>query len=334
MIVIFVDSQDLGGIETHILQLAKGLNQFNYENEVWFYKKYGHNHPLEQQFKENQINFAYLDGSLSSLLVGLAENNVDILHSHGYKANILARVAKAIFKTRVVSTFHNGDLGQGLLKLYTKIDLITSRFSKNIAVNKEISSRLNNHCTVINNFIDASATNISHGKEIAFVGRLSHEKGPDNFVRLAKKNKKLNFTMYGDGPMKAELLKLAPENLTFAGQVATMDPLWHKIGVVCITSRCEGLPMVALEAMHHGIPIISFDIGGMPQLIQHNYNGWIIPQNDISAMSNYLINWFELAPVAQNLIKQRCTETIEQNYSYQSVIPKIIEVYTKLTSNN
>jgi glycosyltransferase involved in cell wall biosynthesis len=332
LIVIFVDSKNLGGIETHILHLAKGLNQFNYENEVWFYRKYNQGHPLEEQFKSNQINFSYLDGSLTSLLARLAENNVDILHSHGYKANILARLAKIIFQTRVVTTFHNGDLGQGKLKLYTAIDLITSKISENIAVNKEISNRLHNKCTLINNFIDISTAKISSGKEIAFVGRLSYEKGPDNFLELAKRHKELNFCICGDGPMKNELLELSPKNLTFAGQVKNMDAVWPKIELLCITSRTEGLPMVALEAMCRGIPIISFDVGGMSQVIEHNYNGWLIAQNDIETMSYYLINWFNLDSRAKNIIKNRCIQTIEASYSSKSVIPQVVKLYTKLIS--
>jgi hypothetical protein len=332
LIVIFVDSQNLGGIETHILQLAKGLNQFNYENEVWFYRRYNHSHPLEEQFKSNQINFSYLDGSLTSLLARLAESNVDILHSHGYKANILARLAKAIFKTRVVTTFHNGDLGEGRLKLYTTIDLITSRISENIAINKEISNRLHNKCTLINNFIDTPIAKISSGKEIAFVGRLSYEKGPDNFLALAKKHQQLKFCIYGDGPMKNELLELSPKNLNFAGQVKNMDTEWHKIGLLCITSRAEGLPMVALEAMYRGIPIISFNIGGMPQLIEHNYNGWLTAQTDIEAMSYYLIKWLNLDSKTKNIIKHRCIQTIDSAYSSKSVIPQITRLYTKLIS--
>ena len=132
--------------------------------------------------------------------------------------------------------------------------------------------------------------------------------------------------------MKNELLKLSPNNLTFAGQIENMDTVWSNIGLVCITSRAEGLPMVALEAMYRGIPIISFDVGGMSQLIKHDYNGWLTKQNDIESISYYLKNWFDLASKTKNLIKNRCIQTIETSYSSKSVIPQITGIYNSLSS--
>lgn len=187
-------------------------------------------------------------------------------------------------KTPVVSTFHNGDQGQGLVKLYTFFDRVTSRLSTNIAVSPDIAKRLSSPVTLMNNFIEIPKTiettkgRLKKNRKIAFVGRLSYEKGPDLFLHLAKHQPDLPFTIYGGGSMLEALKAIKTNNIRFAGLVSRMDQYWTNISLLCITSRQEGLPLVALEAMAHGIPVLSFHLGALPELIKNDINGWIIPE--------------------------------------------------------
>lgn len=328
-IAILLDSRHLGGIETHVLHLTRGLRQFGYSPIILFYRRYEEAHPLEPLLQRHQLAFEYLEGHPYGVHHWLKQNTPQILHTHGYKAGIFGRLFAWLTKTPVVSTFHNGDQGQGLMRLYTWLDQASSRFSRNIAVSPEIASRLPGSVSLMNNFIDIPTGEFETGQKVAFVGRLSHEKGPDLFLQLAKHLPELSFTMYGSGPLHEALVANKTPNVNFAGQVGSMEPHWHKIGLLCITSRQEGLPLVALEAMAHGIPVLSFAVGALPQLVISDQNGWIITDGHLKQMSQQVRQWHQLSDETRNNLANQCIETVRKGYSYAAVIPKVLEFYKK-----
>lgn len=326
-IIILLDSRQLGGIETHIYHLARALGKAGWPAEIWFYQAYSEPHPMAPRLQSEGITFRYLQGTFTHLLSTLKNNPPLILHTHGYKAGIVGRLTARLCQIPVVSTFHNADPGRGIIKLYYWLDRVTSRLSSNIAVSSDIARTLKIPPVPINNFIDVPSHPVSSGTLSAFVGRLSIEKGPDQFLQLAKHQPDMSFRLYGTGPMERDLDQQAPDNVRLMGQVSGMNQHWQDIGQLCITSRHEGLPMVALEAMAQGIPVFCFHLGALPQLIRQGVNGWIAPLGDIRKMSEQLLFWHQLPESRKNEIRQHCINTVKSAYSYQAVLPKILNVY-------
>ncbi|AMO57810.1 glycosyltransferase family 4 protein [Endozoicomonas montiporae] len=331
-IAIFLDSRQLGGIETHVLHLARGLKQFGYSPVILFYSRYNADHPLEPLLHQHKIPFQYLAGKINSLYQWCTQYSPALLHTHGYKAGLFGRVTGRLTKTPVVSTFHNGDLGTGLVRLYTWLDQLTCRLSTNIAVSPEIANRLPAPVKLMNNFIEAPQWQMNNGSEIAFVGRLSHEKGPDLFLQLAKHLPDRHFTVYGSGDMHGSLATSRASNVSFTGQIISMEPHWHQVGLLCITSRQEGLPLAALEAMAHGVPVLSFAVGALPKLIQSGSNGWIISDGDIKKMSQQVQAWLKLSDEEKRCLANNCIETVRKQYSYDAVIPDLLSLYKQVTN--
>ncbi|MGI9283311.1 MAG: glycosyltransferase family 4 protein [Endozoicomonas sp.] len=331
-VVILLDSSQLGGIETHIVHLALALRESSCCSEIWFYKRYSHTHPLEERLQQQEIGFRYLEGSFKHLRHLLNAEKPLILHTHGYKAGVIGRLAALTTHTPVVSTFHNGDQGSGVVRLYTSLDKLTSWLSCNIAVSKEIAERLPKPPKVINNFINTHTFPITNGKEIAFVGRLSHEKGPDLFLKIAAQLPELSFRMIGSGPLETELNDAHTDNVSLIGQVNDMETQWSEIGLLCISSREEGLPMVALEAMSRGIPVVAYRLGALPQLIQQNANGWIAPKENIRVMAELIKHWASLDKAHLTNLSRYCQKTIEKDYSYEAILPQILSVYHEALS--
>ncbi len=325
-IVLLLDSRGMGGIESHVLLLAKTLKKRNMQPLVLFMKHYGEAHPLEGKMQSLDVDFEYLDGGIQKLARRL--KHAALLHTHGYKAGLSGRLAGKIAGTPVISTFHNGDLGHGRMRIYTMLDRLTSCLSSNIAVSQEIAEQLPFNQQVVPNFVDMPEPSIrSSGKAVGFVGRLSHEKGPDIFIKLAKKNDQQPFHIYGDGPMRAELEAHAPENVTFMGMTQNMAEHWPDIGLLCISSRDEGLPLVALEAMSYGIPVLASSVGGLPTLIQANENGWLATAEDIETFSTHLGNWQKSDADTQTEMAECCIKTISQHYSCDALMPEILNIY-------
>ncbi|UTW46877.1 glycosyltransferase family 4 protein [Bacterioplanoides sp. SCSIO 12839] len=344
-ISLLVDSRSMGGIETHIIQLARGLYRQQVDVELLLFKHYQH-HPLVEELKPI-IPVTHLEGSITKLVYHLKNTNT-VLHTHGYKAGILGRLAGKLTNTPVVSTFHNGDPGKGKTRLYNALDRLTAGMSSNIAVSDSIAKQLLNNCQVVPNFIQlhdiekqkvekTSSTTLA--TEVAYVGRLSYEKGPDVFAQITQQlstrqpsthqlsQRSLNtpICMYGDGPMRNDLKHKYP-HIHFYGQVDMKD-YWQYIRVLVISSRHEGLPLVALEAMAHGIPVVASEAGDLPHLLQQANINSCHSINDYPAFIQSIQQYLQQSNAERNLQAQRMQRFTKQHYSVEACLPRIMSVY-------
>lgn len=319
-----VDSRSAGGIESHIFNLSRWLVNSSYTNEVIFLKDYGE-HPLKASLTKAGIPWRCLDSyiDLYKLLIG---SNC-ILSTHGYKAGTIGRLIAYLTSTPVISTYHSGDKGSGKLKLYNWIDEISAKLANQvISVSEEIESRLPVASNQIVNFVNQQPLMVERGKGVSFIGRLSHEKGPDIFARVTA-NLKCPCYVFGDGPLRKEL-EYQYDHLIFFGHV-DMEQYWKDIGLLCISSRFEGLPLVALEAMSRGIPVVSFTVGGLPQLIKHNNNGWLVPNGNENALKATIETWTRADSTQKAQFAVAAHSHINNHFTDDVVCPQIVNTYQK-----
>lgn len=327
---LLLDSQDVGGIESHILQLAQGLRSFQRSVRVIFLRQYEHTHPLISLLNDANIPYRFLNGSLRDLFRYARHHSPSVIHSHGYKAAIYSRLLRLSLltshqKIRFINTFHAGEVSNGKLAIYDFLDRWTALLSHhNFSVSENINLRIPSNTTVLNNFISTKNLSLSQGTNIAFVGRLSHEKAPDRFIQLAEQHPKHQFHVYGSGPMEKDINQQAPTNVMCHGHQNSMDTIWQDIGLLIICSRYEGLPMTALEAMGRGIPVISTPVGNLKKLITHGENGWITAPEQLS---HCLSNWFILPHLQKESIQQSAQQTIKKHFSSDAIIPILLSVY-------
>lgn len=324
---LLIDSREMGGIETHISQLVKGLALYRIKPDVVMYQNHHPKHPLFKLLKKKDCNLILLNGSLSSLKDYLIQHT-PLLHTHGYKAGIIGRSLARMLKLPVVSTFHNGDPGQGRLYFYNLLDRFTSYLSENISVSDSISNNIPAKSRVIPNFVDVPSQEIdfSHRHEIAFVGRFSQEKGPDIFAEISEEMP-YQFSCYGDGPLKQKIQSENPA-IKFYGSV-DMDKHWHKIRILVIPSRHEGLPMVALEAFARGIPVIASDVGGLPDLLQRSELKTGCKVADIKGFRNTIETLMNTGKHEYERTAYRLKEYVSKQHSIQKQTPAILMSYRK-----
>lgn len=331
---ILLDSSSIGGIESHVFQLSHGLKKSNINVEVVFIKEYKNN-PLIKKLKNSHIRYSFLRYGLISLMCRIYRQQPNIIHTHGYKAGIFGRIAGYLLNTPCVSTYHAGEKPLGKVGLYDWIDRKTAPLAKKvICVSQKVADRINTKSIVLNNFIHTSNLSISKGNNIAFVGRLSHEKGPDVYLQIAQQHKEHYFHIYGDGPLLTSLKNNNSSNVIFHGSKSSMDSEWNNIGALIITSRYEGLPMAAIEAMGRGIPVIAFNVGALNTLIKNHINGWITEKNNYSELSKHIENWTKLSEERKENIKINAQQTINQYFSHTAVIPIYIKMYQKIVTES
>lgn len=321
-----LDTRSFGGIESHVLQLAGALKRRGEPVRVVLLADHGA-HPLCDRLKEEGISVEQLHGGPIGVFKAFLRRP-RLVHTHGYKAGILARVAGWLTDVPVVSTFHAGEPGQGRLRFYNFLDRMTASLAPALAVSNNIASRLKGPVTVINNFVPVPPYNNQPKPDtVAFVGRLSLEKGPDIFCQLARRFPCLRFEIFGDGPMRGELEESHGSWVTFHGAVHDMERRWNQCGLLCMPSRHEGLPMAALEAMAHGVPVVAFAVGALPNLIENDRNGWLAPPLDTNVLEYHLQNWSRLTCDERIQFAVQARNTIQAAYSPEAVLPKILDVY-------
>ncbi len=333
---LLLDSRSPGGIESHILQLAVGLLNHNESVTVVFLTDYG-DHPLRGALHKYGIATTSLDGRISTLWQAIRKARPSVIHTHGYKAGIVGRIVARLCNVPVASTYHAGETTSGWLGFYCWLDRISATLADKIfAVSPQIAATLPGTTQVTDNFIDTHdlphTLTTSTQNQIAFVGRLSEEKGPDHYLSLANRFPQLEFHLYGDGPLAIELQTSAPENTYFHGQQDDMTPIWPKIGLLVMPSRHEGLPMAALEAMARGIPVLASDVGALDQLIDSGSNGWLVKPGDEADLANCLQRWTGMGDEQRQHFKQAARQKIDQRFSADVVIPKLINCYRLIAS--
>ncbi len=327
---LVLDSSDMGGIETHVYHLATALLKKDLEVHVIFLKDYATEkgpHPLIPMLEKAHINHLFLNGKLGHFLSSVRNSSPAVLHSHGYKAGLFVRAASVILRQRHVHTFHAGEKPRGKLAAYCLIDRLSAFVNReNIVVSDEIAISIPAKTKQVDNFIDTQGLRLTEGNQVAFVGRLSSEKAPHEFIELAKAFPQQEFGIYGDGKLRGKLEKTSPNNIRFYGRV-NMDNHWQDIKVLVICSEYEGLPMVLLEAMARGIVVVSYSLGQIPFVISNNEDGFIVKARDFSQLSLTLNKVLSLDQDNIERIATKARSKIANKFSSDAISPILLDVY-------
>ncbi|WP_407426261.1 glycosyltransferase [Arcticibacter sp.] len=133
------------------------------------------------------------------------------------------------------------------------------------------------------------------GKHLIVVARLAKEKG---LFRLLDIFSALPFeytlTIVGDGPVKAELQEKihslgVANRVKLAGVVQHITKVISEYDLMVLTSFTEGFPNVVIESLSVGVPVVSFNVSGIPLIIRPGFNGYIIDQGDLQSFKEHTV---------------------------------------------
>lgn len=131
------------------------------------------------------------------------------------------------------------------------------------------------------------------GTVVGSLGRLTAQKGYDALVRALVDLPDASLVLVGDGPERPSLERLAAElgvaeRLTITGW--TDDPRSHlpSFDVFALPSRWEGMPLVILEAMHAGLPVVATDVGSIAEAVTDGVTGFVVAPGDDRALRERL----------------------------------------------
>ena len=132
------------------------------------------------------------------------------------------------------------------------------------------------------------------GQTLLFVGRLAGVKGVpillEAMAALKARHPALRLVLIGDGPERATLEALAKplgDSVSFLGyrsQSEVAEAL-AQADVFALPSFAEGVPVVLMEAMAAGVPVVATQIAGIPELVRHGDSGLLVPPGDAEALT-------------------------------------------------
>ena len=128
---------------------------------------------------------------------------------------------------------------------------------------------------------------------VGAVGRLHEQKGFDVLLRAVTGLPEVQVVIIGEGPERPALQQLIAE-LHLGDRVSLLGWSDHASGymrsfdVLAMPSRYEGMPLVLLEAMLAGVPVVATPVGGIPDTVRHDESGLLVPVDDVAALTTAL----------------------------------------------
>lgn len=181
---------------------------------------------------------------------------------------------------------------------------------------------------------------ISNPLKMLSIGRAHWIKGYDYALRSCKllNEKKIPFSYTIIGGAGDEELQFLIDDLGLQDCVFLENripqkevyKLMREASMLLMPSLEEGIPNVVVEAMAIGLPVISTDCGGMPELIEEGVNGWMVPTRDSEAMASAIINFQELPLENIERVRVEARRKVEGQHDEGLMISGMEELYREV----
>ena len=259
----------------------------------------------------------HLRAAVREVAAELRESSADVLLCHGYKANILGRLAARRVGIPAVAVSRGWTWEGRKMRAYTQLDKWHLRLMDHVVSVSEGQAAKVRACvptgrmTTIRNsarltaFTEPDVSDCakllsqfapSDGIErvVIAAGRLSPEKGfgvlIDAAARVCADNPAVGFVLFGEGDERAALeAQVAARGLTrrfrMPGFTPDLDRTLPWADVVVLSSFTEGLPNVLLEASAAGVPVVGTAVGGVPEVIADGETGYVVPPRDPATLA-------------------------------------------------
>lgn len=239
--------------------------------------------------------------------------DVDLVQTHGYKPNVLMSVLAGRLRRPWIAFLHGETHENAKVRLYYRLERLAVRRASRVVVMSHAMAaqaiRLgvpSEKIRVIHNACVPGPLDLERPPEepplVGIVGRLSPEKGVDIglkvYTAVRRRVPSARLIVAGEGPERQRLHAHArrldvADSVTWLGYRDDLDDVYGRMSVLLVPSRTEGLPNVALEALAHGIPVVAAAVGGLPEVIAHRYNGFLVSPGDNASMVEHVVSLLE-----------------------------------------
>lgn len=363
-----ISGGDSGGAKTHLFELLDKLKLSCEVSVACLMKGPFYQDILEKDIsshlflQKNRFDLSVVDDIRSFII----ENNIELLHVHGARANFIAMFLKRRLTIPVVTTMHSDyllDFDELFKRLvFTNLNILSlKRLDYFIAVSDSFREMLikrdfrpNGIYTVYNGMdfskIPQNVTSKEeyakrHGLELnenlCYVGiaaRFDVVKGVDVFIKGAakayEKNKNLRFLIAGTGAEEKNLKNLANklgmgEALKFLGFESDIYGFLNFIDINTLTSKCESFPYSMLEGAAMKKPMIASAVGGIPALVKDGETGFVFENGDFNAMAEKIIELSSNKELIKSMGDAICKK-VNEEFSADVFAKTHMEIYSHI----
>jgi len=356
-IAFLLTSLGIGGAERQVVRLAERMGT--------------RGHPVlllvllppqsRQWFTTLDVHYLSMRKSIFSIPAGVLRGirilrafQPDLLHSHTFPANMLARLIKlALPGVKVISTLHNVYEGGWLRRLtYRLTDGLTAAstaVSQDVAA-QAIAHRIVRNCQVIANGIDTDEFSPDPARREVLrtevrreeflwlaVGRLAPAKDYPNLLRafalLLRKTPEAVLWVAGEGALQESLHNLVREtgiesHLRWLGLRRDLPALLSAADGFVLASAWEGMPLVVGEAMAMEKPVVSTDVGGVREWMGET--GRIVPAHDPEALAEAMCEVMHMPEALRAQMGADARQRILREFSMESRVERWENLYAHL----
>lgn len=349
----------MGGIATYVEDLLK--SDLNKKYDV-VHLNTARSLPIKKSLVKSFLLFSK---NVFKLLCSLLRNRPKIVHIHTssylafWEKSVFFVISKLLF-SKVVLHIHGAEFdlfynnsspsGKYLIRKILNIADVVIVLSKswNIFFSEILDD---NKIAVIPNgvysskFISKKITLNKHEHivQVLFLGNLVERKGVNDILSIVpiviNKFQNVNFLFAGSEEVSGDILKLKNECIrmgierfvTFISDFNNDDKirLLHEADIYLLPSYAEGLPISLLEAMAAGLPVISTHVGGIPEVVEDEVNGFLIAPGDCIGLANRIIELVKNSELRE-IISQNNKEKVRTKYDWKIVANNIFNVYDEL----
>ncbi len=292
------------------------------------------------------------------------QREIDIVHAHDYKTNLLTLLLGKATGVKPLSTVHGwtGHSFKERMCYYPADKRILAQFPRLIAVSSEIGGELIRHgakpaavTTVLNGidhqqFVRDRSREAEIRRSLGFnpshvvlgaVGRTEPQKRFDilleSFARLHRRRPETRLVIAGDGSSRAALdehvrtLQLDGV-VTMLGHVADIVPVHHAFDLFVQSSEYEGTPNAVLEAMAMETPVVATDAGGTAELVCHNVHGRIVPVQNGDRLF-HAIDAALADPARTRMMAGRARARVEGELSFTARVRRVEDIYEEVAGH-
>lgn len=364
-------AQAAGGVARYLHSLFKYMDKDKFENILVCSYDY-----KEEDFKDVVDVFEQIDMQRSiggqdlkaakAVRKLIKKYNPDIVYSHSSKAGAVARLANLGIKNKSIYNPHgwsfNMRCSNKKLLMYKTLEKIMAPFSDKIicisdaekqsALDKKICSE--KKLQVIFNGVDIEDYNNNKNNTVTraelgipedafvvgMVGRLSEQKAPDVFLRMARRIKEdipnAYFIIVGEGEMQMKIEKYADKNemldaIHITGWVDNPLSYVELFDIAALLSRWEGFGLVIPEYMMAGKPVVVTEVDAIPDIVTDHVNGILVPMDNPRAACTAVLELYKNVELRNKLISQGLKD-VHEKYDAKRVSKQHGELFESIMS--
>ncbi|HTO98848.1 MAG TPA: glycosyltransferase [Myxococcales bacterium] len=256
---------------------------------------------------------------LARLAALIRAEGIRIVHSTDFNTNLLGLAAARLCGAKaIVSRLDLGHLRAGFGRFHREAEKLNARLADLVVANAEAVRQVclreegvkPGRCVVVRNGLDLARFDAQAAQEprsplpgdpaaplVAVIGNLWPVKGHRTLLeavaRLPERLRKVRFLCAGEGPEREELTRRIAElgleeRVFLAGHRLDVPAILSRSQAACLCSSAEGLSNALMEAMAAGLPVVATRVGGTPELVRDDDNGFLVPPGDPAALAEKL----------------------------------------------